>query len=61
MFPSKLLLGKDMFTLTYVDLDCETSISIWEFETIIVVLRSFQLPTRLNSQNREETEFINDL
>ena len=28
----KLLLGKDMFTLTFVDLENETSISIWEFE-----------------------------
>ena len=31
-YPSKLLLGKDMFTLTFVDLEIETSISIWEFE-----------------------------
>ena len=31
-FPSKLLLGKDMFTLTFVDLENENSISIWEFE-----------------------------
>ena len=31
-FPSKWLLGKDMFTLTFVDLENETSISIWEFE-----------------------------
>ena len=31
-FPSKLLLGKDMFTLTFVDLENETSISIWEFK-----------------------------
>ena len=30
--PSKLLLGKDMFTLSFVDLENETSISIWEFE-----------------------------
>ena len=30
-FPSKLLLGKDMFTLTFVDLENETGISIWEF------------------------------
>ena len=28
----KLLLGKDMFTLTFVDLENETIISIWEFE-----------------------------
>ena len=31
-FPSKLLLRKDMFTLTFVDLENETSFSIWEFE-----------------------------
>ena len=31
-FSSKLLLGKDMFTLTFVDLENETGISIWEFE-----------------------------
>ena len=31
-FPSKLLSGKDMFTLTFVDLENETRISIWEFE-----------------------------
>ena len=31
-FHSKLLLEKDMFTLTFVDLENETSISIWEFE-----------------------------
>ena len=30
-FPSKLLLGKDLFTLTFVDLEHETSVSIWEF------------------------------
>jgi len=26
-----------MFTLTLVDLECETSISIWEFEMMIVL------------------------
>ena len=31
-FPSKVLFGKDMFTLIFVDLENETSISIWEFE-----------------------------
>ena len=36
-FPSKLLLGKDMFTLTFVDLENETSISIWEFEMMNVL------------------------
>ena len=61
MFPLILLLGKVMFTLTYVDLEYETSISIWEFEIMIVVLPSFQFPTRLNPQNKIETEFINEL
>jgi len=32
MFPSKLLLGKVMVTLTFIDLENETSISIWELE-----------------------------
>ena len=36
-FPSKLLLGKDMFTMTFVDLENETSISIWEFEKMNVL------------------------
>ena len=36
-FPSKVLLGKDMFTLTFVDLENETSISIWEFEKMNVL------------------------
>ena len=29
-FLLKLLLGKDMFTLSFVDLENETSISIWD-------------------------------
>jgi len=37
MFPSNLLLGKDMLTLTLVDLEYETSICIWEFEMMIVL------------------------
>ena len=36
-FPSNLLLGKDMFTLTFVDLENESSISIWEFEKMNVL------------------------
>ena len=36
-FLSKLLLGKDMFTLKLVDLEIETSISIWEFEKMNVL------------------------
>ena len=35
--PSKLLLGKDMFTLKFVDLENETNISIWEFEMMVVL------------------------
>jgi hypothetical protein len=34
---SKLLLGKDMLSLTFVDLEKETSISIWEFEMMNVL------------------------
>ena len=37
-FSSKFLLGKDMFTLTFVDLENETSISIWEFEKMNVLI-----------------------
>jgi hypothetical protein len=36
-FPSKLLLGKDMFTLTLFDLEYETRVSILEFEMVIVL------------------------
>jgi len=35
--PSKLLLGKDIFTLTFVDIENETSIYIWEFEKMNVL------------------------
>jgi len=34
---SKFLLGKDMFTLTLVELEYETSVSTWEFEMMIVL------------------------
>ena len=51
-----------MFTLTFVDLENENSISIWELEKIerskIIFLPSFQLVTRLNSQNRIETSLL---
>ena len=50
-----------MFTSTYVDLEYETSISICEFEMIIVVSHSFQLAKRLNSQNRIETKFFKEV
>ena len=36
-FPSKLLFGKDMFPLTFVDLENETRTSIWEFEKMNVL------------------------
>jgi len=36
---SKLLLGKDMFTLTLFALEYETRVSIWEFEMMIVLKR----------------------
>ena len=36
-FHLELLLGKDMFTLTYFELEYETSISIWVFEIMIVL------------------------
>jgi len=47
--------------LTYIDLEYETIISIWEFELMIEVLPSFQIPKRLNSQNTKETGFINEI
>ena len=34
---SKLLLGRDMFALTFVNLENETSISIWEFEMMNIL------------------------
>ena len=36
-FSSKLLFGKDMFILTFVVLENETSISIWDLEKINVL------------------------
>ena len=36
-FPSKLLLGKDMFTLIFVEIENETSISILELEMMKVL------------------------
>ena len=51
-----------MFTLTFVDIENETSISILQFEKmnvqIIIFLPSFQIVTRLNSQNRNETSLL---
>ena len=50
-----------MTTLTFVELENETSISIWELEKMNVknnIFPSFQLVTRLNSQNRNETSLL---
>ena len=61
--PSKLLLGKHMFTLTYIDLEYETRFSfvIWNDDrTKIIVFPSFQFATRLNSPNSYELEVINE-
>jgi len=33
----KITIRKGMFTMTFVDLEYETSISIWEFELMIVL------------------------
>ena len=35
--PFKITISKDMFTLTFVDLENETSISIWGFEKMNVL------------------------
>ena len=52
-----------MFTLTLVDFEYETRVSIWEFEILIIykmiVLPSFHFAKRINSQNANETLFIN--
>ena len=51
-----------MFTLTYVDLDMKPKFLFGNDDgTKIVVLISFQLGTRLNSQSGNETGFISGL
>jgi len=53
-----------MFTLTYVDLEYEIRISvgIWiNNRNKMIVLPSFQLATRLYSQNTNESSFMNEL
>ena len=61
-FPSKLLLGKDMFTLTFVwpwKWNQYFYLGIWEdVHSKIIFLPSFQYVTRLNSQNRNETSLL---
>ena len=62
MFPSKLQLGKGMFTLTFVDLENEIKyfyFGIRNDESIkIIFLPAFQLVTLLNSQYRNETRVL---
>ena len=36
-FQPKLLLGKDMVTLTFVDIENETTFFIWDFEKMNVI------------------------
>jgi len=54
-----------MLRLTFVDLEYETSISIWEIwnnDCILMIgLLLFQVATRLNSQNTYETEIHNEI
>jgi len=50
-----------MFTLKFLDLEYKNSISIWDFEIMIVVLPTFQYPKRLYSQNIKENVFINEI
>jgi len=60
MFPSNLLLGK--YILRWHWLTLNMNLGIWNDErTKIIVLLLFQLVTRINSQYRNETEFINVL
>ena len=59
----KIANRKDMFTLTLVELEYETSVSIWEFEMMIVqnyIFAFISARKRLSSQNTIETEFINE-
>jgi len=37
----KIIIRKDMFTLVFVELENETSISIWEFEMVNVLKQYF--------------------
>jgi len=53
-----------MFTLTFVDLEYETSISIWEFEKMIVRKNTFAIikaryTIKFTEQN--EIDFINEI
>jgi len=65
MFPSKLLLGTDMFTFTYLNVEYETSISSWDNwnndRTKMILLPLFQLATRLIWQNIYKNQIHNEL
>jgi len=54
-----------MFTLTYVYLEYETTISSWDIwngdRNLMIDLLSFQLATRLNPHNTYETVFHNEI
>jgi len=55
----KITTRKRHVKLILVDLEYETNVSIWEFwnddRTKMILLPSFQVATRLNSQNTIET------
>ena len=61
----KITIRKDIFTLTYVDLEYETNISSWNIwnddRTLPIDLLIFQLATSLYSQNTYETEIHNEI
>jgi len=52
-----------LFTLTFVDLEYETSISSWDISnddrTLMIDLHLSQFAKRLNSQNTYETDIHN--
>ena len=54
-FPSKLLLEKDILTLTFVAHENETRISIWEFEMMNVLHNIFAfISARYTSKFKEQ-------
>ena len=63
-FLSNLLLRKDTFTLTFVDLENETSISIWEFENMNVlnnIFAFFSVPYTIKFTEQKWNKFTNEL
>ena len=59
------IVWKDMFTLTFVDLEYETSTSSWDIwnddRSLIIVLVLFLHPTLLYSHKTFETEIHNEI